>query len=122
MDRFCFSEVITSSGEDDERLLPGAAIAANPDHVRFLYTLADIGYEYGCGELRDAASRVLKWVLWFYVIFIMHFLLLPIHCHSNVSNKFHRLYHCISRFVFFPLFTLLSSIPARVGKFLGTLH
>uniref|UniRef100_F1KPN6 ubiquitinyl hydrolase 1 n=1 Tax=Ascaris suum TaxID=6253 RepID=F1KPN6_ASCSU len=54
------SEVITSSGEDDERLLPGAAIAANPDHVRFLYTLADIGYEYGCGELRDAASRVLN--------------------------------------------------------------
>ncbi|VDM41159.1 unnamed protein product [Toxocara canis] len=54
------SEAATPSGEDDDRLLPGAAIASNPEYVRFLYTLADIGYEYGCVELREAASRVLN--------------------------------------------------------------
>ncbi|VIO89329.1 Uncharacterized protein BM_BM2 [Brugia malayi] len=46
--------------EENERILPGAVIAENSDHVRFLYTLADIGYAYGNNYLRKSASDVLN--------------------------------------------------------------
>ncbi|VDM12620.1 unnamed protein product [Wuchereria bancrofti] len=48
------------SNEENERILPGAVIAGNSDHVRFLYTLADIGYAYGNNYLRKSASDVLN--------------------------------------------------------------
>lgn len=78
---FCFSNEGTSaSNEENERILPGAVIAENPDHVRFLYTLADIGYAYGNNYLRKSATDVLKYVL---PIFFFHtseaiFCILPV--------------------------------------------
>uniref|UniRef100_A0A0R3RYZ8 USP domain-containing protein n=1 Tax=Elaeophora elaphi TaxID=1147741 RepID=A0A0R3RYZ8_9BILA len=53
-------EGITPSNEENERILPGAVIAENPDHVRFLFTLADIGYAYGNNYLRKSATDVLN--------------------------------------------------------------
>ncbi|VDK83254.1 unnamed protein product [Litomosoides sigmodontis] len=56
----CWNEGKTAGNEENERILPGAVIAANPDHVRFLYTLADIGYAYGNDYLRKSATDVLN--------------------------------------------------------------
>ncbi|CAG9536041.1 unnamed protein product [Cercopithifilaria johnstoni] len=56
----CWNEGTTAGNEENERILPGCVIAANPDHVRFLYTLADIGYAYGNNYLRKSATDVLN--------------------------------------------------------------
>ncbi|EFO24354.2 hypothetical protein LOAG_04131 [Loa loa] len=53
-------EGTAASNEENERILPGAVIAENSDHVRFLYTLADIGYAYGNNYLRKSATDVLN--------------------------------------------------------------
>ncbi|KAL3990716.1 Ubiquitin carboxyl-terminal hydrolase family protein [Acanthocheilonema viteae] len=55
-----WNEETTSGNEENERILPGSVIAVNPDHVRFLYTLADIGYAYGNNYLRKSATDVLN--------------------------------------------------------------
>ncbi|MCP9265238.1 Bm2, isoform a [Dirofilaria immitis] len=56
----CCNEGIPATNEENERILPGAVIAENSDHVRFLYTLADIGYAYGNNYLRKSATDVLN--------------------------------------------------------------
>ncbi|OZC06143.1 hypothetical protein X798_06870, partial [Onchocerca flexuosa] len=56
----CCNEGSAANNEENERILPGAVIAENPDHVRFLYTLADIGYAYGNNYLRKSATDVLN--------------------------------------------------------------
>lgn len=56
----CFSNEGNGASEEEERALPGVIIAGNADHVRFLYTLADIGYAYGNKYLRGCATNVLK--------------------------------------------------------------